>query len=63
MTIHVSDWNAADYLETVDDMTAYLNAITAEDDPALLQAALGDVANARGMSALAQEIGACKEIP
>jgi hypothetical protein len=42
-----SRYDTADYLETAADMTAYLAACAQEDDPALLVAALGDMARAR----------------
>ena len=37
--------------------TAYLNAALEDGDPALLQAALGDVAKARGMTEIANQAG------
>ena len=47
-----SRWDAADYLTSERDMVAYLQACLEEapDDPALLAAALGDIAHARGMA-------------
>ena len=42
-----SRYDTADYLETEADIAAYLTACAEEDDPALLVAALGDVARAR----------------
>lgn len=54
-------WDAADFLETDGDVVAYLDAVLDEDDPALLTAALGDVARARGMSRIAQETGLGRE--
>ncbi|VEI13084.1 addiction module antidote protein [Trueperella bialowiezensis] len=56
MGIEVSTWDASDYLETDEDIAAYLNAALEDGDPALLQAALGDVAKARGMTHIAREI-------
>ena len=46
-----SRWDAADSLKSDDDMAAYLRACLDEapDDPALIVAALGDIARARGM--------------
>ena len=54
-------WDAAAYLETKEDVAAYLDAALAEDDPALLAAALGDVARARGMTEIARETGLGRE--
>ncbi len=58
-----SRWDAADYLKSEEDMVAYLEACLAEapDDAALLAAALGDIARARGMMQLAKETGLTRE--
>ncbi len=58
-----SRWDAADYLKSEEDMAAYLQACIEEapDDPALIAAALGDVARARGMVQLAKETGLTRE--
>jgi probable addiction module antidote protein len=58
-----SRWDAADYLKSEDDIAAYLQACIEEapDDPALVAAALGDVARARGMVRLAKETGLTRE--
>lgn len=61
MAVNVSTWDASEYLETEEDIAAYLNAVVEEGDPALLQAALGDVAKARGMSSIARESGVSRE--
>ena len=61
MAVEVSTWDASEYLETEEDIAAYLNAVVEEGDPALLQAALGDVAKARGMSSIAREAGVSRE--
>ena len=61
MAVRVSTWDASEYLETEEDIAAYLNAVVEEGDPALLQAALGDVAKARGMSSIAREAGVSRE--
>lgn len=61
MAVDVSKWDASEYLETEEDMAAYLNAVIAENDPALLQEAIGDIAKARGMSSIAREAGVGRE--
>jgi len=48
-------WDAAEYLESPEDMAAYLEAALEEDDPALFAAALGDIARAKGMSHIGRE--------
>lgn len=42
-------------------MAAYLDACFEEGDPALVAAALGDIARARGMSQIARETGLGRE--
>lgn len=42
--------DAADYLDSEETITAYLNTILEENDDALLAEALGDIAKARGIS-------------
>lgn len=54
-------WDAAQHLETEEDMAAYLEAALEEGDPALVAAALGDIARAKGMSQLARETGLGRE--
>lgn len=46
-----SRYDTADYLQSEEDMVAYLEACweEADDDPAFIAAALGNVARARGM--------------
>jgi probable addiction module antidote protein len=56
-------WDAVDYLKSEEDMAAYLQACLEEspDDPALVAAALGDIARARGMVQLAKDTGLTRE--
>jgi probable addiction module antidote protein len=58
-----SRWDPADYLKSNDDMAAYLQACLDEapDDPALIAAALGDIARAHGMMDIARETGLTRE--
>lgn len=55
-TERFSRYDTADYLKTDEDIAAYLEAVMEDGDPALIAAALGDVARARNMTALAQEV-------
>lgn len=41
-------WDVTEHLETDDDIAVYLEAAFEEGDPALIAAALGDIARARG---------------
>jgi probable addiction module antidote protein len=43
-------WDSIDYLKTDQDIAHYLDAVFEDGDPALITAALGDVARAKGMS-------------
>ena len=54
-------WDAADHLRTDDDAIAYLEAALELDDVALFAAALGDVARAHGMTAIARRSGLGRE--
>ena len=54
-------WDPADNLKTEDDMAAYLEAALEEGDPALITAALGDIARAKGMTQIARDAGLGRE--
>ena len=55
------EFDAAEYLNSDDDVAAYLTTILEENDPALLAAAIGDIARARGMSQVARDSGIARE--
>jgi len=59
--IDVRPWDVAEHLETEEDMAAYLDAAMEEGDAALVVAALGDIARAKGMSQIAREAGLGRE--
>jgi probable addiction module antidote protein len=50
-------WDASDYLATEEDIVAYLEAVMEDGDPALISAALGDIARAKGMTEIARTAG------
>ena len=54
-------WDPADRLKSQDDMAAYLEAALKEGDPALVAAALGDIARAKGMAQVARDAGLGRE--
>jgi len=54
-------FDAADYLGSEEDMAAYLEAALEENDPAVVAAALGDIARAKGMTQVAREAGLGRE--
>lgn len=48
--IKATPFDAAEYLDSEEAISAYLSAALEEDDPALFLAALADVAKARDMN-------------
>ena len=54
-------YETAEYLETDEDMAAYLDAALKDGDAALVAAALGDIARAKGMAQLARDTGLGRE--
>ena len=54
-------WDAADYLETQEDIVLYLEAAFEDGDPGLIAAALGDIARAKGMMKIAAKAGLGRE--
>lgn len=59
--VNISKFDASEYIEDEQDAIAYLNAAAETGDPAMLQAAIGDVAKARGMGQIAKEAGVGRE--
>lgn len=55
------EFDAAEYLNSEEDVAAYLTAVLEENDSALLAAAIGDIARARGMSQVAKDSGIARE--
>ena len=54
-------WDAAEHLETKEDIAAYLEAALEDGDPNLVAAALGDIARSKGMTNIARETGLGRE--
>lgn len=54
-------YDAAEFLESDEDIVAYLNAALEDGDPSLVSTALGDIARARGMSKLTKETGITRD--
>jgi probable addiction module antidote protein len=54
-------WDAAEHLDTEEDMAAYLEAALEDGDAALVAAALGDIARAKGMAQIAHDTGLGRE--
>lgn len=49
MALETTAWNVADHLDSDAATLAYLEAVFEDGDPALIAAALNDVAQARGI--------------
>lgn len=56
-------FDSADYLNTFEDVAAYLEAVLeeAEDDPKVIAAALGAIARSRNVSEIARQAGMSRE--
>jgi len=61
MALKTTRWNAAEYLDNPKAIAEYLEAAFEDGDPALIAAALGDVARAMGMTQLACKAGVTRE--
>lgn len=59
--LKTTKWDVVDYLKTDKDMAEYLEAAIEEGDPALISAALGDIARAKGMTRIARKAGLGRE--
>lgn len=62
--IHIADlpdFDFSEHLENEQAVAEYLTMILEENDPALLAAALGDIARARGMTEIAKASGITRE--
>jgi probable addiction module antidote protein len=57
----LAEFDAAEYLDSEAAIAAYLTSMMDEGDPALLAAALGDIARARGMGEIAKASGLTRE--
>lgn len=57
MPLKTTRWDATRYLQTKEDIAAYLDAVVEDGDPELLKAALGDIARSKGMTEIARAAG------
>ncbi len=60
-TVKTHPWDPAEHLDSPEAIAAYLDAAMEEGDSALIAAALGDVARARGMTQMARDTGVTRE--
>ncbi|MBI4686184.1 MAG: putative addiction module antidote protein [Nitrospirae bacterium] len=54
-------WDVVEHLKTEDDMANYLEAVIEDGNPAVISAALGDIARAKGMTQIARKSGLGRE--
>jgi probable addiction module antidote protein len=59
--ITVSDWDTAEFIETKEDVIAYLDAALAENDTRFLLKAIGNIARSKGMVQIAKELNLNRE--
>jgi len=57
MALKTTRYDTAKYLKTKKDVAAYLDAVFADGDPALIAHALGVVARTEGMAEIAKQAG------
>ncbi|WP_294120587.1 addiction module antidote protein [Sphingomonas sp.] len=55
MAIRTKPFDPADFLQTEEDIIAYLDAAMEDNDPVFIARALGDVARSKGMSDIARK--------
>ncbi|MEX1221375.1 MAG: addiction module antidote protein [Idiomarina sp.] len=63
MTVKLSQWDSAQYLDSDESIQAYLDACIEESagDPAFIVHALGVIARAKNMSQLSRDTGISRE--
>jgi probable addiction module antidote protein len=61
MPLKTTPFDPAELLDSDEAVTTYLDAAFEEGDPALIAAALGDVARAKGMTQMARDTGLSRE--
>ena len=57
----VTRWNILDYLDNEKSIAAYLQVALEENNPSGFLVAIGDVVRARGINAMAEEMGVSRE--
>ncbi len=61
MSLDIKPFDAAEYLIDEQHIESYLEAAFEEGDPALIASAIGDIARARNMTAIAKDSGLTRE--
>src|SRR6187431_165257 len=61
MAISTTKWDVTEFLDSEERIALFLEAVFEDGDPALISAALGEVARARGMTQTAKDSGIARE--
>lgn len=61
MTLKTTVWDPAEHLRSKRDIAAFLQAAFEDGDPAVIAAAFGYVARAKGMAKIAKSAGVTRE--
>ena len=61
MPLKTTKWDVNEFLDSAERMAFFLEAAFEDGDPALIAAALGEVARARGMTQTARDSGIARE--
>jgi probable addiction module antidote protein len=61
MKLKTTLWDPTEFLDSPKSIAAYLEAAFEDGDPALIAAALGDIARAIGMTQMAAQAGVTRE--
>ena len=57
MAVATTRWDITEYLDSDERIAGYLDAVFEDGDPALIKAAIADVARAKGMTEVAAKSG------
>jgi probable addiction module antidote protein len=60
-TVKTTQWDPSEYFDNSKAIAAHLEAAFEDGDPALIAAAVGDIARAMGMTQLASQAGVTRE--
>lgn len=61
MAVETTPWDTADFLTGDEAIAAYLEAALEDGEPKVVAMALGNIARAKGMTAVAREAGVTRE--
>jgi len=61
MPLETTKWDASEYLDSPEAITAYIEAAFEDGHPAVITNALGNVARAKGMTQVARDAGVTRE--